>query len=322
MSGTTLKRQNRSHNLPLLLWIGGVWRLWTASAYNLSKSSCRYQWGRDRWSKLLGCGDTSCGFDVHSDEGVRGVKKVYYANASAVRKDKNHSLSAPPNRFVFRSAVETLQKLEGECSISPALDICDGDGGYLPYVVYAWRGHTTIQSYYLDTKRPIPGHLLLSWFDYAMQNVAPCVANRGLVVWDTRPRHALVDPSGLLIPAGEFVLIDPDGYSPSEFWGRNSAQVNNTAAFVNRLCLGALFMRSILQDCVYSESDRQIVNYLNRHVGTLMVMNEYAMRSIDAPEDFFRKTFYANLLQRKVTVLSQALAISRLRATKNDFKSI
>ena len=210
----------------------------TKTAYDLGNGSCRHRWGRDGRSKLLGCGFTGCAFDVLSEEGVRGVKKVYNANASSARKDKNPSLGGYITYpYIFRSAVEVLQLLGGECSVSPVLDVCNGDGGYLPYIVFAWRGTTTIQSYYLDANRPIPGHLLLSWFDHAMKTVAPCIANRGLVVFDTSPRHALIDPSGVLIPADEFILIDPDGYSPSKFWGTNSAHVNNTAAFVNRMYL-------------------------------------------------------------------------------------
>ena len=94
-----------------------------------------------------------------------------------------------------------------------------------------------------------------------MKTVAPCIANRGLVVFDTSPRHALIDPSGVLIPADEFILIDPDGYSPSKFWGTNSAHVNNTAAFVNRMYLATLLFRTILYECTFKDTDRHIVNY-------------------------------------------------------------
>ena len=253
----------------LLLWIAGVWRI--SAAYNLGNSSCRHRWGRDTGSKLLGCGTTSCGFDVHSEEGVRGVKKVFYANASESAWDLKGYWRKLIYPFHFRSAVEILQQLDGECSVAPALDICDGDAGYIPYVVFAWRGTTTIKSYYIDAKRPIPGQLLLSWFDHAMKSIAPCVANRGLVVFDTFPRHALIDPSGIFIPTDEFVLMDPDGYSPSELWGRNSLYVNNTAAFVNRLFLGALLMGSILKEGSFLDSDRHVVNVIHHHVDALMV---------------------------------------------------
>ena len=139
--------------------------------------------------------------------------------------------------MIFKSATESLQLLDGQCSVAPALDICDGTNGYIPYIVYAWKGTTTIQSYYLDAKRPIPGPLLLSWFDHAMKYVAPCVANRGLVVFDVLARHALIDPSGELIPENEFVLIDADGWAPSPMWGTGVAKtnLNTTATLVNRI---------------------------------------------------------------------------------------
>ena len=201
----------KTFELQLLLLIGEVWRHVTAAGYSLSNNRCRYQWGRDKASKLLGCGASGCAFDVHSVEGVRGVKKMYYGNSSTVNK-YGLPLEYP---FIFKSAVETLQLLDGKCSVAPALDICDGDNGYIPYIVYVWKGTTTIQSYYLDAERPIPGHLLMSWWNYAMKVVSPCVANHGLVVFDTYPKHALIDPTGARIPVGEFVLIDADGYSPS-----------------------------------------------------------------------------------------------------------
>ena len=75
----------------MTLLIGAAWRHLRAVAYNLSNSSyevgfCRHQWGRHKGSKLMGCGITGCAFDVHSEEGVRGVKKVYYGNSSASSK--------------------------------------------------------------------------------------------------------------------------------------------------------------------------------------------------------------------------------------------
>ena len=83
---------------------------------------------------------------------------MYFGNNSATRKD-GKPVAFP---FRFKAAVETVLQLGGECSGPLPLDICDGDNGYIPYIVYAWKGTTTIQSYYIDAKRPIPGHLLLS----------------------------------------------------------------------------------------------------------------------------------------------------------------
>ena len=176
--------------------------------------------------------------------------------------------------------------------MGPALDICYGDNGYIPYIVYAWKGHTTIQSYYLDARRPIPGDLLLSWFVHAMQVVAPCVANHGLVVYDAYARHALIDPTGVLIPATEFVQIDPDGFAPSWLWVSNSAhtQVNNTAAFLNRILLGRmLFQDDILRYGVFEPSDVAAVKYVCMQIDTLRVFNDNLMLSIDHPDIFFAK---------------------------------
>ena len=202
------------------------------------KACCRYRWSSHARSKLMGCGTTGCAFDVRSEQGVRGVKKIYYANSSVTSKpgyptvergewpvvfksefDAPQVVRPIEYPFIFTSAVESLHLLDGKYSVAPMVDICNGDRGYLPYIVYEWKGHTTIQSYYIDSQRPIPGPLLLSWFNHAMNDVSPCVANHGLVVSDTPPPHVLIDPIGVLIPVDKFVLIDADGYAPSKLWG-------------------------------------------------------------------------------------------------------
>ena len=200
----------------LLILTGEVWQDLAAAAHNITRKNltatahnisgkklCQHQW---RGSKIIGCGGMGCAFDVYSEEGVRGVKKVYHANSSSRSKHGeviDHPLmmhqggSDPVTHLmlpmeyprIFKSAVESLERLDGQCSVAPALDICDGRSGYLPYIVYAWKGTTTIQSYYLDAKRPIPGILLTSWFEYAMHYVAPCIANHGLVVYEKFPQE-------------------------------------------------------------------------------------------------------------------------------------
>ena len=61
-----------------------VWHDLTAAAHNISRRKlCQHQW---RGSKLIGCGNMGCAFDVYSEAGVRGVKKVYYPNASSSTK--------------------------------------------------------------------------------------------------------------------------------------------------------------------------------------------------------------------------------------------
>ena len=243
------------HTLKLLLLnlTGHLWQDLAAAAHNIisDRNLCQHQW---QGSKIIGCGGTGCAFDVYSEEGVRGVKKVYYANSSVRSKTGDvidhplmmhrpdvdaltHVLLPLECPRIFKSAAESLQLLDGECSVAPALDVCDGDNGYIPYIVYVWKGTTTIQSYYLDAKRPIPGLLLLSWFEHAMEYVAPCVANHGLVVFDIYAKHALIDPTGELIPENKFVLIDADGYSPSHWWitGAAKTEMNINAALLNRI---------------------------------------------------------------------------------------
>ena len=178
---------------------------------NVAENSCFHRWGRDERSKLIGCGAQGCAWDVHDEMGRRGVKKVHYDNSSIVTP-KTRGLTR--GKIIFLSSLEILELLDGECSFAQPLDFCFGHGGWIPYIVYKWQGTTTIKSYYIDAKRPIPGHALLSWFDHAMKVVSPCAANHGVVVdLGTDPlvlKHLLIDPSGVLIPATEFVLIDPD----------------------------------------------------------------------------------------------------------------
>ena len=126
-------------------------------------------------------------------------------------------------------------------------------------------------------------YLLLFWFFHAMDVVSPCIANRGVIVNDVLPKHVLIDPSGVLIPVSEFVSIDPDSYEPSWLWIKTPAhtQMNTTAALLNRYSYGVQLFREILRYGVFLPSDAAAVNYIRKHIDTLVSLNNNTLRSID-----------------------------------------
>ena len=53
--------------------------------------------------------------------------------------------------------------------------------------------------------------------NHTFRDVAPCIANQGLVIYDMKPEHMLIDPMHKLIGKNKFVLIDTDGWTPPDW---------------------------------------------------------------------------------------------------------
>ena len=140
-----------------------------------------------------------------------------------------------------------------------------------------------------------------------MQVVAPCVADHGLVISDRPPRHALIDPTGVLIPPSEFKMIDIEGWSPSWLWVTNSAHThtNSTAAFLNRILFGVEMFGGmeggILKHAVFLPKDAAVVDYIRRQVDSLQYYNNHTLQSVDHPVAFqLRYEAFRNSGRRKI----------------------
>ena len=109
---------------------------------------CVHNW---KHNAKIGCGQHGCGFAVTSSQNVRGVKKVFM---ESVTRMYPHD---------FHSSLEVFERLNGKCpAIQSVVDLCERNEAK-PFFVFSWKGHDSVQSYYIDQKRPIPLSQLSSW---------------------------------------------------------------------------------------------------------------------------------------------------------------
>lgn len=107
----------------------------------------------------------------------------------------NRAIQVKSNPLDLRSAYEVQYRLDNQCpSVAGVLDFCASNTKE-PYFVYQYLGTTSARTY-VDKRMSVDSTDFKNWLSHGLHDVAECVAQQGMVTYDLKPDHMLIDPSG------------------------------------------------------------------------------------------------------------------------------